>query len=212
MDMDKGYNAVVFLIAFSLIFLVVNLDNRSSHGQPASPIANNVTSDIIDILSNDFETLPNQTSANKSNLTQNSTDSANLESIVAETFIPPTIIFLEGLSIPEGESMFIYSSSPYSIDKADITGKLPCNEDGLSPVSVILGNVSNFRNATIESIFEPFSSAELCTYRIVLDSRTSNPVSEIILQNNSTDDIEFPSTSNIIVGPAKVNMASNATK
>jgi hypothetical protein len=174
-------------------------------------MTNNVTNDIIDILSNDFETFP-KNSSNITNSSQNSTEPTNSYTTGNSIFIPPTVIFLDEMSIPEGDYMNVYSTSPYTIQRASIISKLPCNEDGLPAIAILLGNKSNFKNVTLEDVIEPLQSGDLCSYRIDIDAKASDSISEIVLQNNSTDDVEFPSTSNIIVGVTKINLAYNITQ
>jgi hypothetical protein len=210
--MDRARNSMVFLIAISFTFLAFHIDEKISYAQLNNPMANNITSDIIDILSNNFETLSNQNSINQSNLIQNQEKDKNVESGFSNVIIPPYTILLEDLSIAEGQSMRVYSTNPYFIDEAHIASKLPCNEDGVPIVSISVGNDSSIRQLTQDEVFERSASGDLCDYKIKLNSKSHGIVSEIFLQNNSTDDMEFPPTSNIMIGVTKVNSLSNTTR
>ncbi|ALI36784.1 hypothetical protein NMY3_02593 [Candidatus Nitrosocosmicus oleophilus] len=108
-------------------------------------------------------------------------------------------ILLDGKTIPGGEYIQIYDSSPYKILSGHVAMNLPCDGDGSTDLNVLVGQVPNLNPADLELV-DPLSTlGELCLYHVNVASDETNPITDIAIQNNSTDDIEFPSKSSILI-------------
>jgi hypothetical protein len=109
-------------------------------------------------------------------------------------------ILLEGQTLPEGSFIHLYDTTPYKIHNGHVAAKLPCSEDNSSAVNVLIGQAPNLAPAQLEFIPELSTAGELCLYHVDLESNETNPITDIAIQNNSTDDIDFPATSTVVIG------------
>jgi hypothetical protein len=81
-----------------------------------------------------------------------------------------------------------------------IAAKLPCSEDSATAVNVLIGQAPNLAPAELEFV-EPLSTpGDLCLYHVDIASNETTPITDIAIQNNSTEDIDFPATSTIVLG------------
>lgn len=114
-------------------------------------------------------------------------------------------VFLEDRTIPEGDIIYLFDISPFTIDSAHLTTKIPCDEQGSPTVNVLIGKIPQFQQANLE-IQSSFSRmGESCLYKSTIGGNLSVPVSEILLSNNSSEDIEFPATSTFVIDGVKSN-------
>lgn len=114
-------------------------------------------------------------------------------------------ILLEDKSLPENNFIHIYDSSPYKITEGHISAKLPCDEDNGTDVRVLMGQIDKLQLATLQSFDELSTPGDLCQYGTDIRSTKDNPITDIVIQNNSTEDIEFPSTSSIFVSVSEMS-------
>ncbi len=109
-------------------------------------------------------------------------------------------VLLEGDSLPEDSFIHLYDSTPYKIMNGHIAAKLPCSEDSATAVNVLIGQAPNLAPAELEFV-EPLSTpGDLCLYHVDIASNETTPITDIAIQNNSTEDIDFPATSTIVLG------------
>ena len=81
-----------------------------------------------------------------------------------------------------------------------ITAKIPCNDDNSSDVNVLIGQAPNLAPAELEYVEALSTPGELCLYHVDIASDETTPITDIAIQNNSTEDIDFPATSTIVLG------------
>ena len=114
-------------------------------------------------------------------------------------------ILLEGESLPEGSFIHLYDSTPYKIMNGHIAAKVPCTEDTATVVDVLIGQAPNLAPAELEFV-EPLSTpGDLCLYHVDIASDDANAITDIAIANNSTDDIDFPATSTIVLGVNEIS-------
>ena len=114
-------------------------------------------------------------------------------------------VLLEDKSLPDNSFIHLYDSTPYQITSGHIAAKLPCDEDNDTPISILMGQAPNLQPAELEFI-EPLSaSGELCLYHVNIASNESNPITDIAVHNNSTDEIDFPGTSSVTVSVNEIS-------
>jgi hypothetical protein len=113
-------------------------------------------------------------------------------------------LILEGKSIPEGNFIHLYDSTPYQILEGHIAAKLPCNEENVPEIQLLVGQAPNLYPTELDLVNPLSTSGELCLYHTDLKSNGPNPITDIAIQNNSTDDIDFPSTSTITIDVSKI--------
>ena len=109
-------------------------------------------------------------------------------------------VLLEGESLPEGDFIHLYDSTPYKIMNGHIAAKLPCNDANSTEVNVLIGQAPNLQPAELEFVGPLSTPGELCLYHVDVASDETTPITDIAIQNNSTEDIDFPATSTIVFG------------
>jgi len=119
---------------------------------------------------------------------------------------PPTFsvsdsvsILLEDESFPSGSYIHLYDTTPYVIMNGHIAAKLPCDDLNTSDVSILTGQAPSLFPIELEFISPLSQSGDLCLYHGDLKSSHDSPISDIVLSNNSTDEIEFPDTSSVVI-------------
>lgn len=109
-------------------------------------------------------------------------------------------VLLEGESLPEGSFIHLYDSTPYKIMNGHIAAKLPCDDTNSTEVNVLIGQAPNLQPAELEFVGPLSTPGELCLYHVDIASDETTPITDVAIQNNSTDDIDFPATSTIVLG------------
>ncbi|MDF0680202.1 MAG: hypothetical protein P0116_04480 [Candidatus Nitrosocosmicus sp.] len=109
-------------------------------------------------------------------------------------------VLLEGESLPEGDFIHLYDSTPYQIMNGHIAAKLPCNDANSTDVNVLIGQAPNLQPAELEFVGPLSTPGELCLYHVDVASDETTPITDIAIQSNSTEDIDFPATSTVVIG------------
>jgi hypothetical protein len=109
-------------------------------------------------------------------------------------------VLLEGETLPEGSFIHLYDSTPYQIMNGHIAAKLPCSDANSTDVNVLIGQAPNLLPAELEFVAPLSTPGELCLYHVDVASDETTPITDIAIQNNSTEDIDFPATSTIVIG------------
>jgi len=219
----KGYKKVAFNIVeynvkveiivivpllFSLSLYPISIDLfKSASAQQNNDL--NVTNDMIYLLTSlvDFSgeqgagEIINETSKVQENLQE-------LRSFDL-SYTSPHTIMLDGITIPENNIIPIYDTEPMFISEGHLIATLPCDENQVSPVNILVGKIPNLSSIFMELVPQFSDAGENCFFQRTLASTITNPISQIALQNNSTEEIEFPSTSVVILGVSK--LANNNT-
>ncbi|MDN5847328.1 MAG: hypothetical protein L0H53_13765 [Candidatus Nitrosocosmicus sp.] len=195
---------------FLFLFLITTSDSifGQENANPARII--NVTQDMIDLLTGDRDLINN----NQSNSTLDS-NSATLDSALPElnkTKFPGNdfslkssqSLLLEDKILPDKSFMYIYDTTPYVIVEAHLTAELPCDENRSTDVTILVGKMPNFDVLPLEFIPQFSEPGEICIYQTTMISNETNPISEIAIANNSTEEIEFSPTSSIVIGIVKL--------
>ena len=173
----------------------------------------NVTQDIINLLSTisgSSNKIENEISKDTTNKISQSSqqDASNLHI----THSSPESIILEGLTFSEWGFIPIYDANPFLISEGQLTANLPCNDLNSPTISILVGQIPQLRSLLLEYIPEFSDEGELCTYQVALHSNPTDPISHLTLQNNSTEEIEFLSTSTIHLGVSKLADGNTSDK
>lgn len=207
--MNNSYSKLSLLITLSMILTLMaafNSANGQSERNPKDGL--NVTQDMINLLldnvtQRDPTSLPqiinNATNSTTEQQAKNHTDAGNIDINLP---LPP--IFLEDKTLPEGDIMYIYDITPSIIQQGHVTAKLPCTDDNLPSANILVGKMPDFRTLDLIIVPEFSRSGDLCLYQSNISSNVTGPASEVLLSNNSTDDIEFPATSSILLDIVKL--------
>lgn len=109
-------------------------------------------------------------------------------------------ILLEGQSLPEGSFIHLYDSTPYKIMNGHIAAKVPCGEDNSTDINILTGVAPNLTAAGLEYVAPLSTPGELCLYHADLVSDDTTTITDIAIQNNSTENVDFPATSTVVLG------------
>jgi hypothetical protein len=113
-------------------------------------------------------------------------------------------VLLEGHQLPKVDFIHLYDTTPDKIVSGHVAAKLPCNSDNSTDVKILVGQAPNLHAANTEFIPELSVPGALCLYHVDLMSNSTNAITDIAIQNNSTNDITFPPTSTVVIGVNKI--------
>jgi hypothetical protein len=142
----------------------------------------------------------NATSATPRDEVAEQTDEHGNETSTSTVTRDSQTILLEGESLPEDSFIHLYDSTPYKIMNGHIAAKLPCNDANSTEVNVLIGQAPNLQPAELEFVGPLSTPGELCLYHVDIASDETTAITDIAIQNNSTEDIDFPATSTIVLG------------
>jgi hypothetical protein len=142
----------------------------------------------------------NATSASPSDEVAGQTDEHENQTTTNTVTRDSQTVLLEGESLPEGDFIHLYDSTPYKIMNGHIAAKLPCNDANSTEVNVLIGQAPNLQPAELEFVGPLSTPGELCLYHVDVASDETTPITDIAIQNNSTENIDFPATSTIVFG------------
>jgi hypothetical protein len=110
-------------------------------------------------------------------------------------------VLLQGMSIPAGDFIHLYDSTPYHIMNGHIALKAPCEDDSTTPIAVLIGSAPNMTAATLENLPPLSTPGEQCLYHVdLIPSGNVTKLTDIAISNTGEDDIEFPPTATVVIG------------
>ena len=114
-------------------------------------------------------------------------------------------ILLQDTIIPGTDFLHLYDSTPSHIVNGHIALKAPCGSNSISPIQVLIGSAPNMTAATLENIPALSTPGEQCLYHVdLIPSENVTTITDIALSNPTEDEIEFPSTSSVVIGVNEV--------
>jgi hypothetical protein len=188
--MNKSISATFSIfIAIVLVFGVFSI-----HGNIYGQTATNTTS-----------TSAPDTNTTTTNNATTTTDAASAGSTGGEggkeTVTRDSVtLLLDGISLPTGDFIELYDSTPYKIVNGHFVAKVPCTTKSQSDVDLLTGQAPNFKSSNAELVSELSTPGKLCVYHVDLLSGSNNTITDVAIKNNSTKDITFPPTSSVSVG------------
>ena len=159
-----------------------------------------VEEELLPTTTTDGLVTDNATSATPRDEVVEQTDEHKNETSTSTVTRDSQTVLLEGQSLPEDSFIHLYDSTPYKIMNGHIAAKLPCNDANSTEVNVLIGQAPNLQPAEVEFVGPLSTPGELCLYHIDIASDETTPITDIAIQNNSTEDIDFPATSTIVLG------------
>lgn len=120
-------------------------------------------------------------------------------------------ILLEGTSMSEGSYLYLYDSSPYKIINSHIAAKIPCNENLSTDIIFLFGPDLDVPLAGLDLEPQLSVGGELCMYRGDIVANETSTITDIAIYNNSTEPINFPPTSTVIIGVYEIAPIGNNT-
>ena len=109
-------------------------------------------------------------------------------------------ILLEGKTIPAKDYIHLYDSTPYMITNGHIAAKLPCDTSNTSPLKILIGQAPNLKPAELEFVKPLSTPGKMCIYHVDIPSKAGGVVTDIAIQNPTTNEIKLPATSSVVIG------------
>ncbi len=106
---------------------------------------------------------------------------------------------LEGTSIPGGQFIHLYDSTPYMIMNGHVAVNVPCEDNSTASIQVLLGQAPNFTAAELENLPELSTPGEMCLYHADIEPH-EEVITDVAIANPSEDDLEFPPGSTAVIG------------
>ncbi|VFJ12514.1 hypothetical protein [Candidatus Nitrosocosmicus franklandus] len=171
-----------------------NSDNQTNFGDVGVSYGR-----INNITFFDFETEITDQSVNSNNSQRNTNPGPFTTS-------DSQAILLEGNSLPENEYLHLYDTTPYRIESGHVAAKLPCGEDNMPEAILLAGQAPTLAPIDLEFVNELSIPDEMCLYHADINSSNIDPITDIAIANNSTDEIDFPETSGIVISISEISM------
>ncbi|HJS65422.1 MAG TPA: hypothetical protein VJ767_11285 [Nitrososphaeraceae archaeon] len=110
-------------------------------------------------------------------------------------------LLLQDMIIPAQDFIHLYDSTPDMILKGHVAVKIPCGDDSVSPIQVLIGSAPQLAPAELENLANLSKPGDLCLYHVdLMPSGNVSKITDIALMNPTEDDIEFPVTSTVVIG------------
>ena len=106
---------------------------------------------------------------------------------------------LEGTSIPGGQFIHLYDSTPYMIMNGHVAVNVPCEDNSTASVQVLLGQAPNLTAAELENLPELSTPGEMCLYHVDIAPH-EEVITDIAIANPGEEDLECPPGSTAVVG------------
>ena len=106
---------------------------------------------------------------------------------------------LEGTSIPSGQFIHLYDSTPYMIMNGHVAVNVPCEDNSTASVQVLLGQAPNLTAAELENLPELSTPGEMCLYHVDIAPH-EEVITDVAIANPGEEDLEFPPGSTAVVG------------
>ena len=188
--MNKSTSAKLSIfIAFVLVFGIFSF-KENIYGQTTTSTTNNAAIPPTNTATTN-NSMESMTAAPSSGEQQQTVTTVTRDSVT---------LLLEGKTLPKGDFIELYDSTPFKIVDGHFVAKVPCNANGQSQVDLLTGQAPNFKSSEAEYVSQLSSPGKLCLYHVDLVSGTNNTITDVAIKNNSTNDIVFPPTSSVGVG------------
>ena len=109
-------------------------------------------------------------------------------------------ILLEGKTIPANDYIHLYDSTPYMITNGHIAAKLPCDASNTSPLKILIGQAPNLTPAELEFVKPLSTPGKLCIYHVDIPSKPGEVITDIAIQNPTTNEIKLLPTTTVVIG------------
>lgn len=106
---------------------------------------------------------------------------------------------LEGTSIPSGQFIHLYDSTPYMITNGHVAVNVPCEGNSTASIQVLLGQAPNLTAAELENLPELSTPGDMCLYHVDVVPN-EEVVTDVAIANPGEEDLEFPPGSTAVIG------------
>jgi hypothetical protein len=106
---------------------------------------------------------------------------------------------LEGTSIPGGQFIHLYDSTPYMIMNGHVAVNVPCEDNSTASVQVLIGQAPNVTAAELENLPELSTPGEMCLYHVDIAPQ-EEVITDVAIANPGEEALEFPPGSTAVIG------------
>ena len=108
---------------------------------------------------------------------------------------------LQDMTIPGGDFIHLYDTTPYHILNGHVALKAPCEDDSTTPIQILIGSAPNMTVATLENVAPLSTPGEQCLYHAdLIPGGNVTIITDIALKNPTEEDVEFPPTATVVIG------------
>jgi hypothetical protein len=106
---------------------------------------------------------------------------------------------LEGRTIPAGQFVHLYDSTPYMITNGHVAVNVPCEDNSTASIQVLMGQAPNFTAAELENLPELSTPGEMCLYHVDIAPH-EEVITDVAIANPGDSDLDFPPGSTAVIG------------
>jgi hypothetical protein len=106
---------------------------------------------------------------------------------------------LEGRTIPAGQFIHLYDSTPYMITNGHVAVSVPCEDNSTASIQVLMGQAPNFTAAELENLPELSTPGEMCLYHVDIAPH-EEVITDVAIANPGDSDLDFPPGSTAVIG------------
>jgi hypothetical protein len=106
---------------------------------------------------------------------------------------------LEGRTIPAGQFIHLYDSTPYMITNGHVAVNVPCEDNSTASIQVLMGQAPNFTAAELENLPELSTAGEMCLYHVDIAPH-EEVITDVAIANPGDSDLDFPPGSTAVIG------------
>lgn len=106
---------------------------------------------------------------------------------------------LEGRTIPAGQFIHLYDSTPYMITNGHVAVNVPCEDNSTASIQVLMGQAPNFTAAELENLPELSTPGEMCLYHVDIAPH-EEVITDVAIANPGDSELDFPPGSTAVIG------------
>lgn len=130
---------------------------------------------------------------------------ATAQQTTQKNIIRDSILLTGPRTIPAGDFIHVYDSTPYMIMSGHIALKVPCDANSHTYIEVLTGQAPNLKPAQMELIKPLSTPGQQCLYHVDLASSqsatgNSTVITDVAIKNAGTEDVKLTDTSTVFVG------------
>jgi hypothetical protein len=127
------------------------------------------------------------------------THTENMSAMKSSVVRDSVAALLEGTSIPSGQFIHLYDSTPYMIMNGHVAVNVPCEGNSTASVQVLMGQAPNLTEAELENLPQLSTPGQMCLYHVDI-APLEEVITDVAIANPGEEDLEFPPGSTAVVG------------
>jgi hypothetical protein len=128
------------------------------------------------------------------------------ENVTGMTVVRDTVsVPLEGLTLPGGQFIHLYDSTPYKIMNGHIAVNVPCADNSTASIQVLVGQAPNFTAAELENVPQLSTPGTMCLYHVDIPPQGRTVTDVAIINPPGGSDIDFLAGSTVVIGVNEIS-------